>query len=74
MERLIAIEKFFIIKAPQLEEIAINLGINFDKTNDSYLLTLVMINIFAYLVIYLFIKLVLRITRKIFRKSRRVFY
>lgn len=74
MERLITIENFFIIKAQQLEEIAINLGVSFDKTNDSYLLTLVMINIFAYLVIYLFIKLIFRITKKIFRRTRRVFY
>lgn len=74
MERLIAIENFFIIKDVQLEEIALNLGINLTKNSDNYFLTLVLTNIFAYLVIYLFIKLVLRITKIFFKTKRRLFY
>lgn len=71
MERLIAIENFFIVKPEQLEEIALNLGVQFTKANDSYILTLILTNIFAYLVIYLFIKLILKISKKIFRRRRR---
>ena len=70
MERLIKIENFFIIKATQLDEIASTLNLNFTRSNDTYLLTLVMLNIFAYLVIYLFIKLAIRIKRKIFKRRR----
>lgn len=70
MERLIKIENFFIIKATQLDEIASALNLNFTRSNDTYLLTLVMLNIFAYLVIYLFIKLAIRIKRKIFKRRR----
>lgn len=74
MERLIAIENFFIIKAPQFDEIIQNLNLNLTTNDSVYLLTLILINIFAYLVIYIFIKLALRITAKLFRRRKRVFY
>lgn len=74
MERLIAIENFFIIKAPQFDEIIQNLNLNLTTNDSVYLLTLILINIFAYLVIYFFIKLALRITAKLFRRRKRVFY
>lgn len=74
MERLIAVENFFIIKVPQFEEIIQNLNLNLTTNDSVYLLTLILINIFAYLVIYIFIKLALRITTKLFRRRKRVFY
>lgn len=74
MERLIAIENFFIIKVPQFNEIIQKFNLNLTTNDSVYLLTLILINIFAYLVIYIFIKLVLRITAKLFRRRKRVFY
>lgn len=70
MERLIDITLFFIIKVPQFDELITTLGLNLDKSSDIYLSTLILTNIFAYLVIYLFIMLLLKILKKLFRKRR----
>ena len=68
MERLINIETFFIIKCSDLDILIDSLQLTLDKTSDKYLLTLILCNIFAYLVIYLFIKLAIRVTKTLFKK------
>lgn len=71
--QLIDIEKFLVVKCEHLDTLILNLGLNLDKTNNNYLLTLIMANIFAYLVIYIFIALILKISKHIFKKNRRIF-
>lgn len=70
MERLINIETFFVIKCADLDVLINSLGLAINKTSDIYLLTLILCNIFAYLVIYLFIKLAIKITKILFKKRR----
>lgn len=71
MERLINIELFLIIKSTQLNELITNLNLNLSVDSELYLATLVLVNIFAYLVMYLFVKLIFIIQKKIFRGMRR---
>lgn len=73
IEQLIDIQKFLIVKSEHLDTLILNLGVNLNKTNDTYLLTLILANIFAYLVIYIFIALLLKISKHLFKRNRRIF-
>lgn len=73
MGQLIDIEKFLIVKCEHLDTLILNLGLVLDKSDNNYLLTLIVANIFAYLVIILFIYLMLKINKHIFKRNRRLF-
>ena len=70
MERLIDISNFFIVKPNHLDEIITHLGLNLTINSEVYLITLILANIFAILIIYLFIKLILYILKKLFRRRK----
>lgn len=70
MERLINISNFFIVKPNHLDEIITQLGLNLTISSEVYLLTLILANIFAVLIIYIFIKLVLFMLKKLFRRRK----
>lgn len=70
MERLINISNFFIVKPNHLDEIITQLGLNLTINSELYLVTLIIANIFAILVIYIFIKLILYILKKLFRRRK----
>lgn len=70
MERLINISNFFIVKPNHLDEIITDLGLNLTINSEVYLITLILANIFAILIIYLFIKLILYILKKLFRRRK----
>lgn len=70
MERLINISNFFIVKPNHLDEIITDLGLNLTINSELYLVTLILANIFAILVIYIFIKLILYILKKLFRRRK----
>jgi len=70
MERLIDISNFFIVKPNHLDEIITQLGLNLTINSEVYLITLILANIFAILIIYLFIKLILYILKKLFRRRK----
>lgn len=70
MERLIDISNFFIVKPNHLDEIITQLGLNLTINSELYLVTLILANIFAILVIYIFIKLILYILKKLFRRRK----
>ena len=70
MERLINISNFFIVKPNHLDEIITQLGLNLTINSELYLVTLILANIFAILIIYLFIKLILYILKKLFRRRK----
>ena len=70
MERLIDISNFFIVKPNHLDEIITDLGLNLTINSELYLVTLILANIFAILIIYLFIKLILYILKKLFRRRK----
>ncbi len=70
MERLINISNFFIVKPNHLDEIITDLGLNLTINSELYLVTLILANIFAILIIYLFIKLILYILKKLFRRRK----
>ena len=70
MERLINISNFFIVKPNHLDEIITDLGLNLTIHSELYLVTLILANIFAILIIYLFIKLILYILKKLFRRRK----
>ena len=70
MERLIDISNFFIVKPSHLNEIIAELNLNLSINSEVYLLTLILANIFAVLIIYLFIKLILFMPKKLFRRRK----
>ena len=70
MERLISISNFFIVKPSHLNEIITELGLNLTINSEVYLLTLILANIFAILIIYIFIKLILFLLKKAFRRRK----
>ena len=73
MERLIDLKHFLVIKVEHLDQLLLDLDIILPHSSDNYMLTLILANIFAYLVIFLFIYLLLKISKKIFRRRRRLF-
>lgn len=70
MERLISISNFFIVKPDHLNEVISSLGLNLTVNSEIYLLTLILANIFAILIIYIFIRLILFILKKTFRRRK----
>ena len=70
MERLINIANFFIVKPSHLDAIITELSLNLTINSDVYLLTLILANIFAVLIIYVFIRLILFILKKLFRRRK----
>lgn len=70
MERLIDISNFFIVKPSHLNDLILNLGLNLDTNSEVYLITLILANIFAIIVIFIFIKLILFILKKLFRRRK----
>lgn len=70
MERLISISNFFIVKPDHLNEVISSLGLNLTVNSEVYLLTLILANIFAILIIYIFIRLILFILKKAFRRRK----
>ncbi|MBO5179091.1 MAG: hypothetical protein J6B87_01935 [Clostridia bacterium] len=70
MERLIDITKFFIIKQDQFEQIIEELGVNLSVNNPNYLSSLIIVNVFAYGIIFLFMYVLLKLRKRIFRKRR----
>lgn len=73
MERLIDLKHFLVIKVEHLDQLLLDLDIILPHSSDNYMLTLILANIFAYLVIFLFVYLLLKISKKIFRRRRRLF-
>lgn len=64
---LINIEKFLIIKPTQLSSILLQYNISY--TNDiSYFISLILLNIFAYIVIYFIYRLIKTLFNYFFRK------
>lgn len=72
MERLIDLGTFLIIKCEDLDLIIEQLGLNLQRNDNIYLLTLIVCNIFAYIVIYIFIKLAIKIIKFLFKKRRNI--
>lgn len=50
---VIDISKFLIISPANLDSILLSLGLNLQRINDYYTITLLVANIFAYLVIFM---------------------
>lgn len=64
---LINVEKFFIIKPIQFDYILIQFNISYTN-NISYFIGLIVINFFAYIVIYLIYRLIKTLFNYFFRK------
>jgi len=71
MERLIDIKHVLIINVEQFDILLNSLGIELLHNNDSYMPSLILTNIFAYVVIVLFIQLLIKITKTLFKSRRR---
>lgn len=68
MERLIDIETFLVIKCNDLDLLIQSLNLNLTSNSELYLLTLIVCNIFAYIIIYFFIKIAIKVLKFIFKK------
>ncbi len=66
---IINIELFFIISTRQFNEIISMLGINLNMNDTNYMTSYIMINIFAYFIIFIMLFIINKLYRIFFRNG-----